>query len=35
LLRRIGEDLARRWVSGAPGPFGAGAPHPPEVVWTE
>jgi predicted nucleotidyltransferase len=35
LLRRIGEDLARRWVSHAPGPFGAGAPPPPEVAWIE
>ncbi len=35
LLRRIGEELARRWVSGAPGPFGTGAPKPPEVTWSE
>jgi hypothetical protein len=35
LLRRIGEELARRWVSNAPGPFGAAAPRPPEVTWSE
>ncbi|HSQ65142.1 MAG TPA: nucleotidyltransferase domain-containing protein [Polyangiaceae bacterium] len=35
LLRRIGEELARRWVSGAPGPFGKDAPQPPEVAWAE
>jgi predicted nucleotidyltransferase len=35
LLRRIGEELARRWVSSAPGPFGGSAPTPPEVVWSE
>lgn len=26
LLRRVGEELARRWASGASGPFGADAP---------
>ena len=35
LLRRIGEELARRFVAQAPGPFGADAPKPPEVVWSE
>ncbi len=35
LLRRIGEELARRWVERAPGPFGAAAPPPPEVTWSE
>jgi len=35
LLRRIGEELARRWVTRAPGPFGAGAPAAPEVTWSE
>jgi hypothetical protein len=35
LLRRIGEELARRWVTSAPGPFGGDAPSPPEVVWSE
>jgi predicted nucleotidyltransferase len=35
LLRRIGEETARRWASGAPGPFGKDAPPPPEVVWSE
>src|SRR5690606_28233717 len=33
LLRRVGEELARRWIERAPGPFGADAPAPPEVVW--
>ena len=31
LLRRIGEELARRWVTADPGPFGSTAPAPPEV----
>jgi predicted nucleotidyltransferase len=35
LLRRIGEELARRWVVCAPGPFGAGAPAAPEVTWSQ
>jgi predicted nucleotidyltransferase len=35
LLRRIGEEVARRWVSGAPGPLGRDAPRPPEVTWNE
>ena len=35
LLRRIGEDIARRAVTGAPGPLGVGAPPPPEVTWSE
>jgi hypothetical protein len=35
LLRRIGEELARRWVSNAPGPFGATGPRPPEATWSE
>jgi hypothetical protein len=35
LLRRIGGELARRWVEGAPGPWGAAAPKPPEVAWSE
>jgi RNA repair pathway DNA polymerase beta family len=35
LLRRIGEELARRWAGGVPGPFGKDAPVPPEVVWSE
>jgi hypothetical protein len=35
LLRRIGEELARRWASDAPGPFGHDAPAPPEVTWSE
>jgi hypothetical protein len=35
LLRKIGDELARRWTQKAPGPFGADAPAPPEVVWSE
>jgi len=35
LLRRIGEELARRWVTAAPGPFGLDAPKAPEVTWSE
>lgn len=35
LLRRVGEEIARRWASGVSGPFGRDAPAPPEVVWTE
>lgn len=35
LLRRIGEEVARRWTAREPGPFGAAAPAVPEVVWSE
>jgi hypothetical protein len=35
LMRRIGEELARRWVERVPGPFGAGAPKAPEITWSE
>jgi hypothetical protein len=35
LLRRVGEEIARRWASGIAGPFGMDAPAPPEVVWSE
>ncbi|AKU95444.1 Undecaprenyl-phosphate N-acetylglucosaminyl 1-phosphate transferase [Labilithrix luteola] len=35
VLRRIGEELARRWAANRPGPFGKDAPLPPEVVWSE
>lgn len=31
LLRRIGEEVARRWIEGVPGPFGAEAPQPPSL----
>lgn len=34
LLRRVGEELARRWIRQDPGPFGVGAPPPPEVTWS-
>jgi hypothetical protein len=29
LLRRVGEEVARRWVEQAPGPLGADSPSPP------
>jgi hypothetical protein len=35
LARRIGEEIARRFVLGAPGPFGQDAPEPPVVQWNE
>lgn len=35
LLRRIGQEVARRWASGASGPFGRDAPESPEVTWNE
>lgn len=35
LLRQIGDELARRWVERARGPFGADAPAAPEVTWSE
>jgi hypothetical protein len=35
LLRRIGEEIARRWVTRDAGPFGKDAPPVPEIVWNE
>jgi hypothetical protein len=35
LLRRAGEELARRWTSSVDGPFGKDGPAPPEVMWSE
>jgi hypothetical protein len=35
LLRRVGEEIARRWISQDSGPFGRDAPPPPEVIWDE
>jgi hypothetical protein len=35
LLRRVGEEIARRWTEQSPGPFGADAPAAPEVAWSE
>ena len=35
LLRRVGEELARRHVEGANGPFGRDAPPPPPVIWDD
>ncbi len=34
LLRRVGEEVARRWVRQEPGPWGVGAPPHPEVTWS-
>lgn len=33
VLRRIGEEVARRFVERVPGPFGSGAPAPPVATW--
>jgi hypothetical protein len=35
LLRKVGEEVARRWASGARGVFGENAPPTPEVTWNE
>lgn len=35
LLRRAGEELARRWVHQEPGPWGREAPAVPEYTWSE
>lgn len=35
LLRRIGEDVARRWSAREEGPWGSDAPAPPPVEWSE
>lgn len=35
LLRQVGEELARRWIHRAPGPFGLDAAPAPEVAWSE
>lgn len=35
LLRRIHEEVARRWITKSEGPFGRGAPPAPEVTWNE
>jgi hypothetical protein len=35
LLRRMGEEVARRWVMKEPGPLGRDAPTPPAVEWKE
>ena len=34
-LRRIGEEIARRFALAAPGPFGQDAPPPPVAAWNE
>lgn len=35
LLRRVGEEVARRFIARADGPLGRDAPPAPEVVWSE
>lgn len=35
LLRRIREEVARRWIQREPGPWGRDAPSPPEITWNE
>ena len=35
LLRRIGEEIASRWIGKVPGPFGRDARTPPEIVWKD
>jgi hypothetical protein len=35
LLRRVNEEIARRWVGRAPGPFGADAAAPPACGWAD
>ena len=35
LLRRIREESARRWATGAPGPLGRDAPPVPDIDWEE
>ncbi|MCP3097480.1 nucleotidyltransferase domain-containing protein [Myxococcus sp. K15C18031901] len=35
LLRRVGEELAHRWVTKAPGPLGRDAPEPPAMEWRD
>ena len=35
LMRRIGEEVAARWIHQSPGPLGREAPKPPEVSWNE
>jgi RNA repair pathway DNA polymerase beta family len=35
LFRRIGEELARRWTTKTPGPFGRDAREPPPIAWDD
>jgi hypothetical protein len=35
LLRRVGDEVAKRWVNQIPGPFGAAAPTPPTASWSD
>lgn len=33
VLRAVRDEAARRWIEAAPGPWGVGAPHPPEAKF--
>jgi hypothetical protein len=35
VLRRIGEEVARRWIARADGPFGKDATQPPAIAWED
>ena len=35
LLQKISEEVARRWVGDAPGPFGPDGPRPPACGWAD
>lgn len=35
LLRRVNDEVARRWVQRVDGPFGRGAPEPPVAAWDD
>ncbi|MCY0996823.1 nucleotidyltransferase domain-containing protein [Myxococcus sp. MISCRS1] len=35
LLRRVGDEVARRWVTKAPGPWGREAPEAPRMEWRD
>jgi hypothetical protein len=35
LLHKIGDEIARRWVLRAEGPWGTTAPSPPEAEWVD
>jgi hypothetical protein len=35
LLRRVGSEVARRWVTQEPGPLGKDAPEAPALEWRD
>ena len=35
VVRRVGEEIARRWILSVPGCFGKDATLPPEAAWSE